>query len=69
MGPTYNRDDLKTGTVFDAEDHGEHTCTTFRTTSKPPPGHPEYNISQGGGNDNNNNTTTSTSSGGALLVQ
>ena len=23
MGPTYNRDDLKTGTVFDAEDHGE----------------------------------------------
>ena len=25
---------------------------------KPPPGHPEYNISQGGGNDNNNNNTT-----------
>ena len=23
MGPTYNRDALKTGTVFDAEDHGE----------------------------------------------
>ena len=51
IGPMYTRDDVKVGTYFDKEDHGEPPTAP---PSKPPPGHPEYNINQGGGDGNNN---------------
>jgi len=51
IGPMYTRDDVKVGTYFDEEDHGEPPTAP---PSKPPPGHPEYNINQGGGDGNNN---------------
>ena len=59
MGPTYNRDDLKTGTVFDAEDHGEPPAPPTET------GEITADYYGGNGNDNNNNTTTSTSTSSA----
>ena len=55
MGPTYNRDDLKTGTVFDAEDHGEPPAPPTET------GEITADYYGDNDNDNNNNTTTSTS--------
>ena len=70
IGPTYNRDDLKTGTVFDAEDHGEPPSDTgtssfdYESDAYGTSSTPDYsNVttggppSQGGGDNNNNNNT------------